>query len=190
MAPRGEDVKGRLLRAAAELISERGWSAVSTRTLADRAGVGPGLVHYHFPSLQALLTQAATQAITAIVEEAVHLLGPTTTPHQGLALILRELDRYPGDDPASHLVTETYLAATRDPHLRQAVTGVLDLMRRHLTDWLTHAGVPQPRQTATVLAATLDGVLLHRALTPDLTSTEIEPVLRRLLTHHTPGAHP
>lgn len=190
MAPRGEDVKARLTRAAAELISERGWSAVSTRTLAERAGVGPGLVHYHFPSLQALLTQAATQAIAAIVEEAAHHLGPTTTSEQGLALILRDLDRYPGDDPASRLVTETYLAATRDPRLREAVTAVLDLMRRHLTDWLTHAGVPDPRRTAAVLAAALDGILLHRALTPDLASAEVEPVLRRLLTHHTPGAHP
>ncbi|WP_017569079.1 TetR/AcrR family transcriptional regulator [Nocardiopsis halotolerans] len=187
MPPRGANVKDRLTQAAVELISERGWSAVSTRTLAERAGVGPGLVHYHFPSLQALRIHAATQTLHTVVEQAAELLQPTTTPRQGLTLILGELDRYPGDDPASRLVHEAYLAATRDPDLRQAITDVLNLMRHHLTHWLTANDVPNPHQTATVLAATLDGILLHRALTPDLASTDIEPILARLLTHQ--GAH-
>ncbi|WP_150245628.1 TetR/AcrR family transcriptional regulator [Nocardiopsis quinghaiensis] len=180
-AQRGEQVRTRLLQAATELISERGWSAVSTRTLAQRAGVGPGLVHYHFTSLQALLTEAATQTLHTIAEEATAHLAQTT-PHEGLALILGDLDRYPGDDPASRLVTETYLAATRDQDLRRAITDVLNLLRRHLTTWLTANGVPSPQATAATLAATLDGVMLHRALDPDLTAPTVEPVLRRLLT--------
>lgn len=184
---RGTDVKDRLRLAAAELIGERGWSAVTTRVLAQRAGVGPGLVHYHFDSLRALLIQAATQTLHTIVEQATGLLGPATTPEQGLSLILRELDRYPGDDPASRLVTETYLAATRDPELRRAVTDVLHLMRHHLTDWLTSNGVDSPHHTAAALAAALDGIMLHRALTPEPTSTDIEPVLARLLTRQ--GTH-
>ena len=56
-AVRGQEVRQRLLAAAAELIPERGWSAVSTRILADRAGVTPSVVHYHFPSVQAVLTE-------------------------------------------------------------------------------------------------------------------------------------
>ncbi|MFD6948656.1 TetR family transcriptional regulator [Nocardiopsis sp. TSRI0078] len=182
----GTHVRERLLQAAAELISERGWSAVSTRTLAQRAGVGPGLVHYHFTSLQALLTEAAAQTLRTIAEEATtHLQG--TTPREGLALILDDLDRYPGDDPASRLVTETYLAATRDPNLRQAITQVLDQLRQHLTTWLTTANVPDPHATAATLAAALDGIMLHRALDPDLTAPTVEPVLHRLLT---PNDHP
>ncbi|NYH55348.1 AcrR family transcriptional regulator [Nocardiopsis arvandica] len=180
-ATQGEQVRKRLLQAATELISERGWSAVSTRTLAQRAGVGPGLVHYHFASLQALLTEAAIQTLHTIAEEATAQLDQTT-PREGLALILADLDRYPGDDPASCLVTETYLAATRDQDLRRAITQVLDLLRQRLTTWLTAAAVPDPRATAAVLAATLDGVMLHRALDPGLTGPTVEPVLHRLLT--------
>ncbi|MFD1052553.1 helix-turn-helix domain-containing protein, partial [Kibdelosporangium lantanae] len=37
----GEEVRQRLLAAAVQLIPERGWSAVSTRVLAERAGVTP-----------------------------------------------------------------------------------------------------------------------------------------------------
>lgn len=50
-ADRGREVRRKLLTAAVELIPERGWNAVSTRLLAERAGVAAGLVHYHFPSL-------------------------------------------------------------------------------------------------------------------------------------------
>ncbi|MGH3825157.1 MAG: helix-turn-helix domain-containing protein [Pseudonocardiaceae bacterium] len=52
-ADRGRDVRLQLLSTAAQLITELGWAAVSTRILAERAGVTPGLVHYHFTSLQA-----------------------------------------------------------------------------------------------------------------------------------------
>ncbi|WP_236567871.1 MULTISPECIES: TetR/AcrR family transcriptional regulator [unclassified Nocardiopsis] len=180
---RGAQVRQRLLNAATDLIAQRGWNAVTTRTLAHHAGVGPGLVHYHFDSLQALLTEAATQTLRTLADEVTqHLQG--TTPAQGLDLILRDLDRYPGDDPASRLVAETYLAATRDPALRHAVTDVLLDLRHHLTDWLQTTDIPDPRTTATALAAALDGVMLHRALTPEPTGTQLAPVLRRLLTHH------
>jgi len=52
-------VRQRLLDTAAELIAERGWTAVSKRLVAERAGVAAGLVHYHFTSVQALLSAAA-----------------------------------------------------------------------------------------------------------------------------------
>jgi len=51
-AERGQAVRRRLLDAAAELIPELGWSGVSTRVLAERAAVTPGMVHYHFASLR------------------------------------------------------------------------------------------------------------------------------------------
>src|SRR5215218_10063879 len=62
-ADRGREVRRRLVQAARELVPERGWAAVSTRTVAERAGVAPGLVHYHFASLQALLAEAAVGAM-------------------------------------------------------------------------------------------------------------------------------
>lgn len=66
-ADRGGEVRLQLLSAAAELIAELGWTAVSTRILAERAGVTPGLVHYHFPSLQALLRDAALGMISDLL---------------------------------------------------------------------------------------------------------------------------
>lgn len=182
---RGRQVRERLLGAAGELIAERGWSAVSTRVLAERAGVGPGLVHYHYPSLNALLNEAALGAMAAVAERASAQLEGTT-PQEGLDLVLGALDVYPGDDPTSTLFIEAYLAAGRDEELRRGITGVLERFRAPLTDWLRAGGIADPEATARVLASAVDGIMLHRALDPDLNSAAVVPVLRRLLT----PAHP
>jgi AcrR family transcriptional regulator len=82
-------VRDRLLAAAAELIAEKGWGAVSTRVLADRAGVGSGVVHYHFDSTQAVLVQASVGALrTALAgaddrSRAPHCVGVDRGGHAG-----------------------------------------------------------------------------------------------------------
>ncbi|CAL9365844.1 HTH-type transcriptional regulator BetI [Nocardiopsis dassonvillei] len=179
-AQRAREVRERLLAAAAELIPERGWTGVSTRVLAERAGVGPGLVHYHFPSLRALLNEAALRAMTAVVHEGAARL-PDATAEEGLDLLIGALDAYSGGDPASVLFTEAYLAAGRDEELRRALTGLLADFRTLLADWLRATGVPDPDATARVLAAAMDGLMLHRPLDPSLTAEAAVPVLRRLL---------
>ncbi|EQD83310.1 TetR family transcriptional regulator [Saccharopolyspora erythraea NRRL 2338] len=185
-AERGREVRRRLTGAAVELIAEKGWTGVHTRVVAERAGVAPGLVHYHFASLQALLTEAAV----GVLREAVAGMGPlfdaATTPDDLLDAILGTLERYASDDPASLLVSEAYLAATRDPELKRAVAEVVDDFRRDLTDWLRARGEATPRETAMVLAAAVDGVVLHQALSGDLTAATARPVLRRMFR----SAHP
>nr|WP_198151977.1 TetR family transcriptional regulator [Kibdelosporangium sp. MJ126-NF4]CEL22455.1 Transcriptional regulator, TetR family [Kibdelosporangium sp. MJ126-NF4]CTQ89311.1 Transcriptional regulator, TetR family [Kibdelosporangium sp. MJ126-NF4] len=173
MAARGRDVRQRLTTAAVELITQKGWSAVSTRMLAERAGVAPGVVHYHFPSLRALLAEAAIGAIRAAIadiEPGEDLIGSLLDP----------LDAYTGGDPVSLLFIETYLAATRDDELRSAISALLAEVTDQLTGWLADHDVPAPAQTAAVLVAAIDGLMLHRALNPS-ERTDLRPVLRRLM---------
>lgn len=181
-AERGKQVRQQLLTAALELIPERGWHAVSTRQLAERAGVAPGLVHYHFDSLPALLRVAAVGAMRETVSEVEDVLTEATDAATGLDLMLRALDDYTGTDPTSLLFVETYLAATRDEALRADLADVLAGFRDRLTHWLDGIGTPDPANTAAVLAASIDGLLLHRALHPDLTARAVSPVLLRVLT--------
>jgi AcrR family transcriptional regulator len=182
-AERGRDVRRRLVHAARELVPERGWAAVSTRVVAERAGVAPGLVHYHFASLQALLTEAAVGAMRDAVGAATPLLERARTPGELVALLVAEVDRYTGADPASLLATETYLAATRDAALHRELAEVLEGFRSRIAAWLQDHGVGEPDATAAVLAAAIDGVLLHRALAPQPAGA-IGPVLQRIVTHH------
>ncbi|WFE24809.1 TetR/AcrR family transcriptional regulator [Solwaraspora sp. WMMD791] len=180
-AERGRQVRARLRAAAVTLIAERGWSAVSTRVVADRAGVAPGLVHYHYPSVRALLIEAATTAVTDLTADLGALLTTAATPADGVRSMLAALDGYSGTDPTSLLFAETYLAAARDDDLRRTLAGVLDDLRGRLADWLAGHGVADPAATAAVLAAAVDGLLLHRPLSPALTSGVAAGPLTRMI---------
>jgi len=70
------------------------------------------------------------------------------------------------------------------------VGAVIDGIRRRLTGWLAERGVPQPEETAAVLVAAIDGVMLHRPLVPGLTRVAVAPVLGRLLTATRAGHEP
>lgn len=180
-ADRGREVRLRLLSAAAELIAELGWSAVSTRILAERAGVTPGLVHYHFPSLQALLRDAALGMISDLLSGVESIFDDARALDRGVEMMLGSLDAYTGSDYASLLFTETYLAAIRDETLRIELIALVDEFRRKLARWLSEHDAKTPDDTAAVLAAAIDGVMLHRMLNPQLTSSAVTPVLRRLV---------
>jgi AcrR family transcriptional regulator len=184
-AEKGEQVRRRLRRAAVELIAERGWRAVTTRGVAERAGVGPGLVHYHFASVEALLRDAALGLMRDAVEQAAEPMDRATDADEGMRLLLGALDAHTGTDPVSLVFLETYLAAARDAGLGVEVMGIVAGFRERTARWLQRCGTAEPERTAAVLAGAVDGLLLHRGLDPALTSALAGPVLDRVL-----GARP
>ncbi|MCM4078007.1 TetR/AcrR family transcriptional regulator [Paractinoplanes hotanensis] len=188
-AERGRVVRARLLAAARELIGELGWSAVSTRVLAERAGVRPGLVHYHFESLQALLCHAALEEMRQMLDGATALLAQAESPADGIEAMLFDLDQYDGSDPASLLFIETYLAATRDRELRRRMGALLDGYRGALTEALTRSGHADAEGAASAVMSVLDGFVLHKGFDPGLSAARIAPLLRRITTTEEKGEH-
>ncbi len=180
-AERGREVRLRLLSAAVELIPERGWSAVSTRVLAERAGVTPSVVHYHFPSIQAVLHEAVVSAMGSVLGEFEPMLQAGRDAGDLVDALAGTVERYTGADPMSLLFVEAYLAATRDDLLRERIAEVVEGFHRRLTGFLSRYGVPAPGETAVVLAAAVDGLLLHRALSPRAASAPVAAVLRRVV---------
>ncbi|MDN5932090.1 MAG: TetR family transcriptional regulator [Pseudonocardia sp.] len=178
---RGQEVRQRLLDAAAELIPERGWAAVSTRAVAERAGLAAGLVHYHFASVQALLSQAAIAVMRRTADRTGPLLAEVGDPGDLVAALAGSLAEHTGTDPVSVLFVETYLAATRDPELRAGIAEVITHFRAGLAARLAELGVAQPDATAAVLGAAMDGLVLQRALDPTLSEAAVLPVLLRTL---------
>jgi AcrR family transcriptional regulator len=189
-AARGQQVRQRLRRAAVELIAERGWRAVTTRVVAERAGVAAGLVHYHFASVEGLLQEAAIGLMREAVAEVEHLLDGARDAEQGLALMLGALDTYTGQDSTSLVFLETYLAATRDTRLGAEVAGIIAGVRQRLADWLDRCGTAAPEPTAAVLAAAIDGLLLHRGIDPTLTAAVARPVLDRIVAEPSGSGQP
>lgn len=58
----GETGEEALVRAAVDLYAERGPGNVTTRDVADRAGVNQGLIYHYFPSREALIARAIEAA--------------------------------------------------------------------------------------------------------------------------------
>lgn len=189
-AARGREVRQRLLAAAVELIPERGWTAVSTRVLAHRAGVTPSVVHYHFPSLPALLNQAVTGLMRQVLAELDTVLETASTPAETVEAMLASVDQYTGADPMSLLFIEAYLAATRDDDLREQIGEMLDDFRRRFGHWLAEHGVPAAEETAAVVMASIDGLLLYRGLGTGPDTRHLATVLRRLVEQTTRTEHP
>lgn len=176
---RGREVRARLVAAAQELIGELGWNGVSTRILAERAEVRPGLVHYHFESLQALLRQAAIEAMGPLLTDAAQLLG-AADPADAVEAMLAGIDRYTGTDPASLLFIEAYIAATRDPVLREQMYDLVAGFRAAITAALVSKDHPDAEATAVLIMAVIDGFILHKGLDPQLSAARLVPLLRRL----------
>jgi AcrR family transcriptional regulator len=179
-AERGREVRARLIAAAQALIAEIGWNAVSTRLLAERAGIRSGLVHYHFESLRALLRQAAVEGMRPLLEAAAAGLDAAPDPADAVEALLGEVDRYTGADPASLLVIEAYLAATRDPDLRDQMRELMDDFRTHLAAALARAGRTDSEDAAILIMAAIDGLLLHKSLDARLSAARLAPLLRHL----------
>jgi AcrR family transcriptional regulator len=57
-----------LLNAAEELLVEVGYAGITTRRLAERAGVNHGLVHYYFGSMEDLLLRVVERFTDGLIE--------------------------------------------------------------------------------------------------------------------------
>jgi AcrR family transcriptional regulator len=74
-----------LLKSAANLFTERGYSAVSTRDIAEQAGVNLALIQYHFGSKEKLFI-ATVDHLTDEKSELLHALRPipkSASPRDG-----------------------------------------------------------------------------------------------------------
>lgn len=62
--PRSSAVRERLIDAGRDVLLERGFLATTARVIAERAGVAPGSIHYHFASVDDLLA-VSLERVTA-----------------------------------------------------------------------------------------------------------------------------
>jgi len=119
-----------------------------------------------------------------LLEQPLALLGEAPDAPTGIDHLIGVLDAYSGTDPTSLLLVEAYLAATRDEALRTELAALIGGFRAELAGWLRERGQGASSEAvAVVLAATIDGVMLHRGLDPAVELAPIASVLRRLVRH-------
>jgi AcrR family transcriptional regulator len=177
----------KLMAAAAALIAELGWGRVTTRAVAERAGLPHGAVSYHFRGKQELLIEAAMFAFArAIPEDEFAALG---SMEDFIGLIAAEVaDRDAIDPVLSRLMFEAMREAERDQALRERMGAMLAQYRELMVQavraeqqrGMVFADAPA-EAIATLLGAVGDGLLLHALLDPDVDVRAALNALRALL---------
>jgi AcrR family transcriptional regulator len=174
--PRFESgTRDRVLRATIELIAEGGADRVRTRAVAERAGVNAALVHYHFGSMTALIDEAVEAVMAEEMQPFAEALarGPGL---QGALEGLLDAVQGVGEPTLGVLVSmDVLVRATRDPSTRARWLTMLQEFRGSLTDRVEQArqsGEVDPHldvaATASLLAALLDGLVVHRLIDREL----------------------
>ncbi len=168
---RGVRTREKILDAVLELVGLEGPSAVTYRAVADRAGVGQGVMTYHFASRRELLSAAVrlhlerlrTKATELPVAQARNLSAAEMS--RFIFAFLRKMVR---EDRVRHLAEfEITLELARDPKLRKQVVPDTETTRVFARELLSQAGSANPDVDAMLISAAMDGLLLYWRPRPD-----------------------
>lgn len=163
----------RLLEAAVAVMAESGWSAVTSRAVAERARANNALVHYYFGSVDALRRAAVMHAVELELAGPVEAILQKQDVLDGVADAVRTLiDRGPGT-AGQRVLVEALMHGLRDDELREESERQIRMFRELLSTRLAEnraAGLlradADPAGLAVVLAALIDGLLLHVLIDP------------------------
>ncbi|MFE7744142.1 TetR/AcrR family transcriptional regulator [Nocardia sp. NPDC057455] len=110
----------RILDAAADLLAEQGYRALSTLSVQRAAGVSRGALLHHFPTLGALIGELVGHLVArneSAVREVAARSGPGTDPlRRALTALYESMAR-----PAAQAEFELWAAARTDPALAEAL---------------------------------------------------------------------
>lgn len=173
-AERRAESDAKLLRAAAELVVERGIEGTSLAEIGRRAGYSHGLVHARFGSKDALIERLNGEAVQLFTARTVDEVGDAEGAAAIRGVVRAYLDLIHGDEPTArvHLLLwseAVATAASRRPYrvtwdrvLRAALSA---MVRAGIEDGSVSAAV-DPDTTAVVVVGLIRGVALQLMVDP------------------------
>jgi AcrR family transcriptional regulator len=164
-APAPVSTEEALLDAAEQLLVEAGYAGITTRRLAETAGVNHGLVHYYFGSNENLLVQALERFTERLVERQRTLYaGHAPFPEKW-----RTAMSYLVDDDARYekIWLELQALSWNNPDLGERLARVNAEWRAVLTEAFREPhrelGIPMPLDALVSLVMTFNlGVIVER----------------------------
>lgn len=188
------DTKERILRAAGDLIVERGWPKVTTRAIAERAGVNNALIHYHFGTKDDLLFEAAGMIFASEISGPLQAMADAQDVGVALRGIfdwLRDVDAY---SPMMIISMEVAHQAVRDERAR---AWIASLWQSYFDLFATMIAAAQERGefidsidargAAVTIGALLDGLFLYRLVDPNLAVANVADAIDGLIDLMTKG---
>lgn len=175
-----------LLAAAIDLFAEGGARAITHRAVAARAGLPPATTTYYFESIDALINEALSAHVANWSRD---LEGFATMPvdvdvrlDEATSMIVAIFALRPPEIVSTQL--SIYLAASRDPALREQAGAALTAIETIAINLLDHIGIPDARGLAKSLVAAILGSAVRRLSRRDGDEAEAEVLyhmVRRLV---------
>jgi AcrR family transcriptional regulator len=172
--------RGSLIEAAARAFPRGGYHGTSVEQIAEEAGFSKGAVYSNFESKEDLFLAVFTQYIRknlAITEQQVSADRPIDDQARESARIYTS--RADENREWRILFMEFWVAAARDPELRQKVAGHYEEFRSEVAELLQRRareqGIPillPPEQVATAAVALNEGFILQHFVDPERISEE------------------
>jgi TetR/AcrR family transcriptional regulator len=160
-----ETAEEALLDAAERLLVDAGHAGITTRRLAEEAGVNHGLVHYYFGSNEALLVRALERFTDRLVQRQRELYAAEAPFAEKWRTAMRYLV---SEDVAYEKVwLELQALAWNDPDLQARLARVNDEWRAVLTEAFAEPhrelGLPMPLDALVSLVMTFNtGMIVER----------------------------
>ncbi len=154
-----------LLDAAERLLVDVGHAGITTRRLAEEAGVNNGLVHYYFGSIENLLVRVLERFTDRLIVRQRALYADPELPfRQKWRTAMRYLDE---DRPYQKIWWELQALAWNRPELRERVDHVNTEWRQVLTEAFADPreryGIDMPLDALVSLVITFnEGIILER----------------------------
>ncbi|HMZ14022.1 MAG TPA: TetR family transcriptional regulator [Mycobacterium sp.] len=167
VTPKGERRRYALVSAAADLLCEGGFEAVSHRAVAQRAGLPLASTTYYFSSLDDLIVNAvahigmmeAAQLRARVEELPRRRRGPEATADVLVDLLVGE----PASEPFSEQLIsryERYIACARQPALRELQRRLLRQRVDAVVEVISRSGRRVRVDLLTALVCAVDGAVV------------------------------
>jgi AcrR family transcriptional regulator len=158
------EAENRFMDAAERLLVEGGHAGVTTRRVAEEAGLNHGLVHYYFGSMESLLARVLERFTDRMILRQRALYGEDAPFIEKWRTAMRYLE---DDREYQRVWFELQALAWSRPDLRERVAQVSAEWRAVLTEAfaepLERSGLPIPLDALVSLVATFNqGIILER----------------------------
>jgi AcrR family transcriptional regulator len=191
-----------LLDAAEQLLVEIGFAGITTRKLAERAGVNHGLVHYYFGSMEELLLRVVERFTDQLIERQKAMYAAPVPFIEKWRQAMRFLDE-DAESGYQKLYLELQAMGWNDAPVRDRLKHVqerwIEVVTEAFETGLTELGVDRrryPTKAVVSLVVTFNqGIMLERLSGVDSGHRELLRMIDRMLerlwegqTHASPPA--
>jgi TetR/AcrR family transcriptional repressor of bet genes len=164
--PNTETRRAQIVEALLAEMAAVGYERASTRSIAARAGLLPGLLHYHFKSKQEILLVLVDELIAAAEKRFAAVLESAAAPAAKLsAFVSTRVGLGAGSNEQQVKVWVNILAeAMGQASVRKRIAGWLGSDHRRLAKLFAEAGGDQPQEQAAAMVAMILGSFSLHAL--------------------------